>query len=77
MKSPHIKMHEQHLQKGMFVEMENFGIESKSEKVFETCDITFQPKLVPMFFHMNSIKEFKIGGCYHCCHRHWCKGSRG
>jgi len=55
--------------------MENFGIESKSKKVFEKCDMhfvitiesttivssipTFQPKLLPMFFHMNSIREFK------------------
>jgi hypothetical protein len=75
MKSPHIKMHEQHLQKGIFLGMKFFGIESKSKKVFEKCDMhvvitiesttivssipTFQPKLVPMFFHMNSIREFK------------------
>jgi hypothetical protein len=75
MKSPHVKMHEQHLQKGMFVGMENFGIESKSKKVFEKCDMhfvitiesttivssipTLQHKLVPMFFHMDSIREFK------------------
>jgi hypothetical protein len=75
MKSPQIKMHEQHLQKGMFVGMENFGIKSKSKRGFEKCDMnvvitiesttivssipTFQPKLVPIFFHMNCIKEFK------------------
>jgi hypothetical protein len=87
MKSPHIKMHEQHLQKGMFVGMENFSIESKSKRGFEKCDMhvvitiesttivsttivssnpAFQPKLVPMFFHMNSIENskvlFKVGG---------------
>jgi len=28
-KSPHIDMHEQYLQKGMFVRMANFDIESK------------------------------------------------
>ncbi len=28
-KSPYIKMYEQHLQKGMFVKVENFRIESK------------------------------------------------
>jgi hypothetical protein len=66
----------------MFVGMENFGIASKSKRGFEKCDMhvvitiesttivssipTFQPKLVPMFFHMNSIENskvlFKVGG---------------
>ncbi len=74
-KSPYIKMHEQHLQKGMFVRVENFGIESKSKRGFEKGDMhvvitiesstivllipTFQPELNSMFFHMDSIKEFK------------------
>jgi hypothetical protein len=35
MKSPHIKMHEQHLRKGMFVKVENFDIKSKSKRGFE------------------------------------------
>jgi hypothetical protein len=58
----------------MFVRVENFGIESKSKKCFEKKDmrvviiiesttivssiLAFQPKLVPMFFHMDSIREF-------------------
>jgi hypothetical protein len=73
-KLPHIKMHEQHLQKGMFVRVEFFCIESKSKKCFEKKDmhvvitiesrtivssiLAFQPKLVPNFFHMDSIEEF-------------------
>jgi hypothetical protein len=68
----HIEMHEQHLQKGMFVRLENFDIKSKSKSGFEKGDMhvvitiesttivssipTFQLKLVPMFFHMDSIK---------------------
>jgi len=38
-KSPYIKIHEQQLQKWMFVRVENFGIESKSKKVLKrvTC----------------------------------------
>ncbi len=55
--------------------MENFGIESKSKRGFEKGDMhvfitiesitimssifVFQPKLVPMFFHMGSIRKFK------------------
>jgi hypothetical protein len=55
--------------------MENFGIESKFKRGFEKSDIhvvitielttimslilTFQPKLIPMFFHMNFIREFR------------------
>jgi len=71
----YIKMHEQHLQKGMFVKVEYFGIESKSKRGFEKGDMhfviiiesttivssipAFQPELIPMFFHMDSIREFK------------------
>ncbi len=67
-------MHEQHLQKNMFVKVENFGIESKLKKGFEKGDmhvvitiesttivssiITFQPKLIHVFFHMDSIRKF-------------------
>jgi hypothetical protein len=32
-------LHEQHLQKGMFVKVENFGITSKSKKGFEKGDM--------------------------------------
>ncbi len=55
--------------------MENFDIELKSKRGFDKCDMhvvitiestttvssipTFQPKLIPMFFHMNSNREFK------------------
>jgi len=38
-KSPHIKMHEQHLQKCMFVKVNFFGIESKSKMGFEKRDM--------------------------------------
>jgi hypothetical protein len=59
----------------MFVRVENFGIESKSKRGFEKEDMdvvitiestivssipTFQPELIPMFFHMDSIREFRI-----------------
>jgi hypothetical protein len=58
----------------MFVKVENFGIESKSKRGFEKSDmhvitielmtnispiIVFELKLIPMFFHMDSIREFK------------------
>jgi hypothetical protein len=57
----------------MFVRVENFGIESKSKREFEEGDIhvviivestyvthhCFESKLVPMFFHMDSIGIFK------------------
>jgi len=61
--------------KGMFVKVENFGIELKSKKGFEKGDmhvvitvelttivssiLAFQLELIPMFFHMDSIKKFK------------------
>ncbi len=38
-KSPYIEMHEQHLQKGMFVKVENFNIESNSKRGFEKGDM--------------------------------------
>jgi hypothetical protein len=57
----------------MFVKVENFGIESKSKMGFEKGDMhvvitiesmiivslitIFEPKLVSMFFHMDSIRE--------------------
>jgi hypothetical protein len=59
----------------MFVKVKIFGIESKSKRTFEKSDmhlviiielmtivlsiIVFEPKLVLMFFHMDSIREFK------------------
>jgi hypothetical protein len=59
----------------MFVRVKKFDIESKSNKglkkgymhvviTFESTTIVllivgFQPKLVPIFFHTNFIKEFK------------------
>jgi hypothetical protein len=71
----HVKMHEQHLQKGMFMKVENFGLEPKSKRGFEKGDmhvviiielitivssiLIFQLELVPMFFHMDSIREFR------------------
>jgi hypothetical protein len=58
----------------MFVRVNFFGIESKSKKGFEKDDIhvvitiksttlmlsiiDFELQLVPMFFHMNSIRKF-------------------
>jgi hypothetical protein len=38
-KSLHIEMHEHHLQKCMFVKVENFGIESNSKRGFEKGDM--------------------------------------
>jgi hypothetical protein len=38
-KLPYIEMHEQHLQKGMFVTVENFNIESKSKRGLEKGDM--------------------------------------
>jgi hypothetical protein len=38
-KSPHIDMHEQHLQKCMFVKVNVFCIESKSKRGFKKCDM--------------------------------------
>jgi len=59
----------------MFVKVENFNIESNSKRGFEKDDMHVviivesttivssithsKPKLVPMFFHMDSIKEFR------------------
>ncbi len=56
------------------MKVENFSIESKSKRGFEKGDMhvvitiesitivsstpTFQPKLIPMFFHMDSIRKF-------------------
>jgi hypothetical protein len=35
----HINMHELHLQKGMFVRVDNFGIESRFKRGFEKGDM--------------------------------------
>jgi hypothetical protein len=56
------------------VKVENFNIESKSKRGFEKSDmhvvitielttivssiLAFQLKLIPMFFHMDSIRKF-------------------
>ncbi len=74
-KLSHIDMHEWYLQKGMFVKVKFFGIESKSKRGFEQGDmhvvitielmtimspiIAFELEFVPMSFHMDSIGEFK------------------
>ncbi len=58
----------------MFVKVENFSTESKSKRGFEKGDMhvvitielitivsstpTFQPELISMFFHMDSIRKF-------------------
>ncbi len=63
------------LTKGMFMKVKNFNIESKSKMGFEKCNmdiviiielmmivspiIIFELKLVPMFFHMDSIHYTK------------------
>jgi hypothetical protein len=68
-------MHKQHLQNGMFMNVENFSIESKSKRGFEkkhmhviiTIESTtivssifaIQLKLILMFFHMELISEFQ------------------
>jgi copper(I)-binding protein len=38
-KLPYIEMHEQHLQKGMFMKVENFDIKPKSKRGFEKGDM--------------------------------------
>ncbi len=59
----------------MFMKVEIFGIESKSKRGFEKGAMhvvisiepttivwsipTFQPKSIPIFFHMDSIREFR------------------
>jgi len=57
-KSPYIKIHEHQLQKGMFMRVENFGIESKSKKGFEKGDMHDVSQLSPQplchqFLHSN------------------------
>jgi hypothetical protein len=70
-KSPYIEMYEHCL----FMRVDFFCIESKSKRGFEKGDmhvvimidsttivsliLTFQLELIPMFFHMDSIREFK------------------
>jgi hypothetical protein len=67
-KLPHIEMHEQYLQKNMFVKVEIFCIQLKSKRGSEKGDmhviitiesttivssiLAFQPELIPMFFYM-------------------------
>jgi len=38
-KSPHIQMHENVLQKGLYIKVENFGIEVRSQRGFEKREI--------------------------------------
>jgi hypothetical protein len=72
-KSSHIKINEHHMQKCMFVKVKKFRIESKFKRGFEKGDmhviiielitivsliIFVGPKLIPMFFHINSIRKF-------------------
>jgi hypothetical protein len=74
--------------------VELFYIESKSKRGFEKIDMhvviiieltsihAFQLDLIPIFFHMDSIKKIQkfyleLEVCYHCCHCHWCKRNRG
>jgi hypothetical protein len=72
-KSSHIKINEHHMQKCMFVKVKKIRIESKSKRGFEKGDmhviiielttivssiIFVGPKLVSMFFHVDSIRKF-------------------
>ncbi len=67
----------------MFVKVKIFGIESKSKRAFEKIDMhvvisielmtivlsitVFELKLILMFFHMDSIREFKFFfQCWNC-----------
>ncbi len=69
-------MHEQHLQKCMFMKLEYFGIKSNSKRGFKKGDMhvvveiesttivssifAFQPKLIPIFFTWIPLKNLKI-----------------
>jgi hypothetical protein len=46
-KLPYIEMHEQHLQKCMFLRVENFGIESMSKRGFEKGDMHVVNSYIP------------------------------
>ncbi len=68
-------MHEYICRNACFVRVNFFGIKSKFKRGFKKYDmhvviiiesitivssiLAFQPKLIPMFFHMDSIKEFR------------------
>jgi hypothetical protein len=78
-KSPHIQMHENVLQKWLYVKVKNFGIEVGSQRGFEKGNMsiilamesitivlsitTFEPTLIPMFFHLIFSKNSDLG-CY-------------
>jgi hypothetical protein len=47
-KSPHIKLCEQHLQKGMLVKVKNVSIESKYKKVYEKGDMHVVNYWIPL-----------------------------
>jgi hypothetical protein len=56
--SPHIKMHKQHLQKCMFMKVENFGIDQNPKGVLRKriCMLTLQLSQQPLchqFLHSN------------------------
>jgi hypothetical protein len=48
-KSPHIEIHEEHLQKNMFMIVENFNIESKLKRGFKKRGSTTIVSLIPAF----------------------------
>jgi len=76
-KSPHIQMHENVFQKWLYVKVNNFGIEVRSQRGFEKGNmpiiltvecitivlsiITFEPTLIPMFFHLIFSKNLDLG----------------
>jgi hypothetical protein len=66
-KSPYIEMHEQNLQKIMFVKVENFGIESKSKRGCEKGDmhvvITIESTTIVSWIPLENLEVlFKVGG---------------
>lgn len=74
-KTEMIPKHEACLKKGLFVRVENFGLQPKSNNSYQQGDMPmmivvgdttlvsnispFEPELVPMFFHTGSIAEFR------------------
>jgi hypothetical protein len=70
-----IEEHQACLQKGLYVRVENFGLEERTQKNFQKGDMPviivvgtttiisaippFQPDLEPIFFHTESIQEFR------------------
>jgi hypothetical protein len=70
-----IEQHKAKLHVGSFIQIENFGVSNKSEKLFEKDDMYVVLKVqsttsiiviedsgfefIPKFFHSNSISEFQ------------------